>query len=504
MEVKEPLVAETIPIEKVQTGIPELDLILRGGLPRGRMHLLEGAPGTGKTTIALQFLIQAREEGRKGLYITLSENVKELEATALSHGWTLDGFAVFDIVPVEAQLDRQQSVLYPSEVELGETISLIIERIEEENPELVVIDTVSELRLLTQDQLSYRRQILALKQFLQGRNCTTLILDDLTQQYGTNELHSLMHSVIVLEQIERSYGAARRRLRIAKMRGAEYQSGWHDFAITRENVLVFPSLIAEEHRSDFDPANMESSLSALDELMGGGLTHGTTTMLVGPSGVGKSSIALQYVTAAVKRGEHAAYFSFDETFKTLALRSIALGIDIADAVKQKRVGWRRANPSRLSPGEFVWQVRREVEDRNARIVVIDSLNSYLNTMPEEKALALQMHELLTYLNNKGVVTILILAQQGIIGDVQNPVDLSFMSDTVVLLRFFEAGGEVRKAISVVKKRTGVHELSIREFRLFPDGMQVGPQLMDFRGVLTGVPEYQGAADPLLGGSVESG
>lgn len=496
--------AETIPIEKVQTGIPELDLILRGGLPRGRIHLLEGAPGTGKTTIALQLLIQAREEGRKGLYITLSENVKELEATALSHGWRLEGFAVFDIVPVEAQLDRQQSVLYPSEVELGETVSLIIDRIEEENPELVVIDTVSELRLLTQDQLSYRRQILALKQFLQGRHCTTLILDDLTQQYGTNELHSLMHSVIVLEQIERSYGAARRRLRIAKMRGAEYQSGWHDFAITRENVLVFPSLIAEEHRSDFEPDTMESGLAALDELMGGGLTHGTTTMLVGPSGVGKSSIALQYVTAAVKRGEHAAYFSFDETFKTLELRSIALGIDIAEAVSQKRVGWQRANPSRLSPGEFVWQVRREVEDRNARIVVIDSLNSYLSTMPEEKALALQMHELLTYLNNKGVVTILILAQQGIIGDVQNPVDLSFMSDTVVLLRFFEAGGEVRKAISVVKKRTGVHELSIREFRLFPDGMQVGPQLMDFRGVLTGVPEYQGAADPLLGGSVESG
>lgn len=495
---------ETIPMEKVQTGIPELDLILRGGLPRGRIHLLEGAPGTGKTTIALQLLIQAREEGRKGLYITLSENVKELEAAALSHGWTLDGIAVFDIVPVEAQLGRQQSVLYPSEVELGETVSLIIDRIEEENPELVVIDTVSELRLLTQDQLSYRRQILALKQFLQGRRCTTLILDDMTQQYSTTELHSLMHSVIVLEQIERSYGAARRRLRIAKMRGAEYQSGWHDFAITRENVLVFPGLIAEEHRSDFDAATMESGLSALDQLMGGGLTHGTTTMLVGPSGVGKSSIALQYVTAAVKRGEYAAYFSFDETFKTLALRSIALGIDIAEAVDQKRVGWRRANPSRLSPGEFVWQVRREVEDRNARIVVIDSLNSYLSTMPEEQALALQMHELLTYLNNKGVVTILILAQQGIIGDVQNPVDLSFMSDSVVLLRFFEAEGEVRKAISVVKKRTGVHELSIREFRLFPDGMQVGPQLMDFRGVLTGVPEYRGAADPLLGSSVESG
>ncbi|PWC90822.1 circadian clock protein KaiC [Azospirillum sp. TSH100] len=504
MEPKEPLVPKPIPIEKVQTGIPEFDLILRGGLPRGRIHLLEGAPGTGKTTIALQLLIQARSDGRKGLYITLSENAAELETTAASHGWSLDGFPVFDIVPIEAQLDRQQSVLYPSEVELGETIRLIIDRIERENPEILVIDTVSELRLLAQDQLSYRRQILALKQFLQGRRCTTLILDDLTHQDGTTDLHSLAHSVIVLEQIERTYGAARRRLRIAKMRGADYQSGWHDFAITRSNVLVFPSLIAEEHRSDFEPATMESGLPALDELMGGGLTHGTTTMLVGPSGVGKSSIALQYVTAAFKRGEHAAYFSFDENFKTLELRSIALGIDIKDAVEQNRVGWQRANPSRLSPGQFVWQVRREVEDRGARIVVIDSLNSYLSTMPEEKALTLQMHELLTYLNNKGVVTILVLAQQGIIGDVQNPVDLSFMSDTVVLLRFFEAGGEVRKAISVVKKRTGIHELSIREFRLFPDGMQVGPRLMDFRGVLTGVPDYRGPAEPLLNGRGEAG
>ncbi|WP_244434127.1 ATPase domain-containing protein [Azospirillum sp. B506] len=493
-----------IPIEKVQTGIPEFDLILRGGLPRGRIHLLEGAPGTGKTTIALQLLIQARCDGKTGLYITLSEDAKELETTAASHGWSLDDFSVFDIVPIEAQLDRQQSVLYPSEVELGETVRLIIERIERDDPEVLVIDTVSELRLLAQDQLGYRRQVLALKQFLQGRRCTTLILDDLTHQDGTSDLHSLVHSVIVLEQLERTYGAARRRLRIAKMRGADYQSGWHDFAITRTDVLVFPSLIAGEHKSDFEPTTMESGLPALDDLMGGGLTHGTTTMLVGPSGVGKSSLALQYVTAAVRRGEHAAYFSFDENFKTLGLRSIALGIDIREAVQQDRVGWQRANPSRLSPGQFVWQVRREVEDRNARIVVIDSLNSYLSTMPEEKALTLQMHELLTYLNNKGVVTILVLAQQGIVGDVQNPVDLSFMSDTVVLLRFFEAEGEVRKAISVVKKRTGVHELSIREFRLFPDGMQVGPQLMDFRGVLTGVPEYDGVAETLLNAQGEAG
>lgn len=491
-------------IEKILTGIPEFDLVLKGGLPRERLHLLEGAPGTGKTTIAMQFLLQGRADGKRGLYVSLSETEAELRSSAASHGWSLDGIGLFELVPLEAQLDRQQSVLYPAEVELGETMRLITDRIEQDNPDLVVIDSLSELRLLAHDQLRYRRQLLALKQFLHGRRCTTLVLDDLTRQGGAMELHSLMHSVISLEQIERSYGAARRRLRIAKMRGTEYQSGWHDFAITPGNVLVFPSLIADEHKIDFDPATASSGLAELDALLGGGLTHGTTTMLVGPSGVGKSSIALQYVMAAVTRGEQAAYFSFDETFETLAQRSTALGIDFEQAVRDGTLDWERANPSRLSPGEFVWQVRRRVEDRKARVVVIDSLNSYLSTMPEERALTLQMHELLTYLNNQGVVTILILAQQGIVGDIQNPVDLSFMSDAVVLLRFFEAGGEVRKAISVVKKRTGVHELSIREFRLFPQGMQVGPKLLDFHGVLTGVPTYGGSPDPLLRGSGEAG
>lgn len=496
--------SEPTHIEKLLTGIPEFDLVLRGGLPRHRLHLLEGAPGTGKTTIALQFLLEGHKQGDRGLYITLSESGDELTAAAASHGWSLDGIDVFDLIPIEAELDRQQSVLYPSEVELGETMRLIIDRIAAVQPDRVVIDSVAELRLLAQDQLRYRRQMLALKQALQGRRCTTLVLDDLTSPAGPRELHSLMHGVVSLEMIERSYGAARRRLRIVKMRGTDYQSGWHDFAITQDNILVFPSLIAEEHRAEFEPATMSSGLAELDGLLGGGLSRGTVTMLLGPSGAGKSSLALQYVMAAVRGGEHASYFSFDETFSTLSQRSTALGIDLAEAVDDGQLGWHRANPSRLSPGEFVWQVRREVEDRQARVVVIDSLNSYLSTMPEETALILQMHELLTYLNNQGVVTILILAQQGIIGDVENPVDLSFMSDTVMLLRFFEAGGEVRKAISVVKKRTGIHELAIREFRLFPDGMKVGPRLKEFQGVLTGVPSYRGAADRLLQGEGETG
>lgn len=495
---------EPVPMQKLMTGIPELDLVLRGGLPRHRLHLLEGAPGAGKTTIALQFLLEGVARGERGLYITLSESTDELAAAAASHGWSLDGIDVFDLIPVEAELERQQSVLYPSEVELGETMRLIIDRIAADQPDRVVVDSLAELRLIAQDQLRYRRQILALKQAVQGRRCTTLVLDDLTNQAGTRELHSLMHGVIALEMIERSYGASRRRLRVVKMRGTDYQSGWHDFAITAGNVLVFPSLIAEEHQAEFEPATLSSGLNGLDDLLGGGLTRGTTTMLVGPSGAGKSSLALQFVMSSVRAGDHASYFSFDEAFGTLTQRSTALGLDLAEAVENGNLGWHRANPSRLSPGEFVWRVRREVEDKNARIVVIDSLNSYLSTMPEETALILQMHELLTYLNNQGVATILILAQQGIIGDIENPVDLSFMSDTVVLLRFFEAGGEVRKAISVVKKRTGIHEVAIREFRLFPHGMKVGPKLLEFQGVLTGVPTYAGPLDPLLRGDEETG
>ncbi|EWY39003.1 circadian clock protein KaiC [Skermanella stibiiresistens SB22] len=489
-------------MKKLLTGIPELDFVLRGGLPCHRLHLLEGAPGAGKTTIAMQFLLEGRERGEKGLYITLSESTDELQAAAASHGWTLDGIDLFDLIPIEAELDRQQTVLYPSEVELGETMRLITDRIAEDQPDRVVIDSLSELRLIAQDQLRYRRQILALKQALQGRDCTTLVLDDLTSHVGSKELHSLMHGVISLEMIERSYGASRRRLRIAKMRGTDYQSGWHDFAITPGDVLVFPSLIAEEHGAEFEPTTMSSGLKELDDLLGGGLTRGTTTMLVGPSGAGKSSLALQFIMSAVRAGDHAAYFSFDETYNTLSRRSVALGIDITEPIESGKLSWRRANPSRLSPGEFVWQVRREVEDNQARVVVIDSLNSYLSTMPEENALILQMHELLTYLNNQGVITILILAQQGIIGDVENPVDLSFMSDAVVLLRFFEAGGEVRKSISVVKRRTGIHELAIREFQLFPNGMRVGPRLLDFQGVLTGVPTYRGTLDPLVDGEGE--
>jgi circadian clock protein KaiC len=480
------------------TGIPEFDVVLRGGLPKHRLHLIEGAPGSGKTTIALRFLLAGVAKGERCLYVTLSETTEELTTSAASHGWSLDGIDIFELVPTEAQQELQQTVLLSVEVEFGETIRTITERIEATDPERVVIDSLAELRLLAQSSLPYRRQLLFLKRFLQGRHITTLVLDDLTTKLGDGDLHSLVHGVISLEQIERNYGAARRRLRIAKMRGTAYQSGWHDFALVTGEVLVFPSLIAEEHKGSAEGSPIASGVAGLDEVLGGGLDRGTTTMLVGPSGVGKSSMALRYAMAAIEGGEHAAYFSFDETYETLSRRAGALGLAMKQAVETGRLGWSRANPSRLSPGEFVWQVRREVEDRNARVVIIDSLNSYLGTMPEEQSLVLQMHELLTYLNNQGVVTILIMAQQGVVGDVHNPIDLSFLSDTVVLLRFFEAAGELRKAISVIKKRTGVHELAIREYQLFPDGIRVGPPLLDLHGVLTGVPSYSGPPGSLIG------
>ena len=495
------------PIDKLLTGVPELDLVLRGGLPRSRVHLLEGEPGTGKTTIALQFLIEGAKMGDKALYVSMSESEEELRSSAAAHGWSLDGIEIYELVPLEAQIDAQQTVLFPSEVELGETVKLITDRILGLDPARVVIDSLSELRLLASDQLRYRRQLLALKQFLHGRSCTTLLLDDLTTAPSGKDLHSVVHGVVSLEMRERNYGAARRRLRVAKMRGAEFQSGWHDFAIQTGQVLVFPSLIAEEHRDEFQKGSVGSGMQELDELVGGGLDRGTVTMLVGPSGTGKTSLALKFCMAAVRRGEHAAYFSFDETFDTWVQRGSAIDPGLNEALDTESLSWERANPSRLSPGEFVWHVRRQVEDQGARVVVIDSLNSYLGTMPEEQSLVLQMHELLTYLNNKGILTLLILAQQGVVEDVTNPIDLSFLSDTIILLRFFEAAGEVRKAISVVKKRTGVHELAIREYGLFPHGMRVGPQLKEFHGVLTGVPRYMGGNQPLLrneAGEVSSG
>jgi circadian clock protein KaiC len=483
--------------QRLSIGNPELDLIIKGGLMRDRLYLVEGTPGTGKTTLAIQFARTGARQRERCLYVTLGETREELVATAASHGWELDGVDIYELVPLEAQLDRQQTVLQPSEVELGETMQLVFERIEAVAPDRLVIDSLSELRLLARDPLRFRRQILALKTFLSGRGCTTLILDDLTASPVGLQLHSIVHGVITLEQLNREFGAVRRRLRISKMRGSDVQSGYHDFLIAPGRFMVFPSLIAGASPADTPIENVSSGLPELDMLLGGGLTRGTVTMLMGPSGSGKTSLALQYALAAIKRGERAAFFAFDETWMTFSGRAARLGCDVQPAVSNGSFAWIEMQPTRLSPGEFMWSVRREVDERNTRLVVIDSLNSYFTTMPEEQALLLQMHELLKYLDSRGVTTLLILAQHGLVGELQAPLDLSFLSDTIVLLRFFEAGGEVRKAISVVKKRSGMHEFSIREYRLSSGGVQVGPVLLEFQGVLTGTPSYTGAAAPLL-------
>ncbi len=474
-------------IEKIHTGIPELDQVLRGGLPRQRIHLIEGRPGTGKTTIGLRFLIDGAEKGERCLYISLSETVEELQAAAHSHGWSLDGIDAIEVVPAEAQLDRQQSVLFPSEAELSQTIGAITDAIRERQPVRIVIDSMSELRMVANDPMRYRRQIVALKRFLLQLDCTTLLMDDLTDEPRQFDLQGTVHGVITLDQREREFGAARRRLRVVKMRGAEFQSGWHDFAITSSEIYVFPSLIAEEHKGQRTRETVTSEVAELDAMLCGGLVRGTSAMILGPTGVGKSSLALQYANVAAERGEHVAYFAFDETKDTLLDRANGLSMRAGDAIDSGNIFWERINPTRITPGEFIWKVRRQVEDHDAAVVVIDSLNSYLETMQEETALMLQMHELLSYLANQGVLSLLIVNQSGVLQDVRDTLDVGFISDTVILLRYFEAEGSVRKAISVVKKRPGRHETSIREFSLTSQGMSVGERLEDFQGVLTGVP-----------------
>ncbi|MCD2516162.1 AAA family ATPase [Massilia sp. G4R7] len=474
-------------LEKIHTGIPELDLVLRGGLPKRRIHLIEGRPGTGKTTIGLRFLIDAAEKSERSLYISLSETVEELQATAQSHGWSLNGIALREVVPAEAQLERQQSVLFPSEAELSQTIDAIMAAITELQPERVVIDSMSELRMVANDPMRYRRQIVALKRFLLQQECTTLLMDDLTDEPRQFDLQGTVHGVITLDQREREFGAARRRLRVVKMRGAEFQSGWHDFAITSREVYVFPSLIAEEHQGERRREAVTSDVAELDAILGGGLVRGTSAMILGPTGVGKSSLALQYANVAAERGEQVAYFAFDETKDTLLDRASGLSMRASEAIDAGKVYWERINPTRITPGEFIWKVRRQVEDHGAAVVVIDSLNSYIETMQEEASLMLQMHELLSYLANQGVLSLLIVSQSGLLQDVRDTLDVGFISDTVILLRYFEAEGAMRKAISVIKKRPGHHETTIREFSLTSRGVQVGAPLEDLQGVLTGVP-----------------
>lgn len=478
---------------RISTGIGELDDILGGGLTANRSYLLEGTPGSGKTTIALQFLLEGASAGEKGLYITLSETAVELREVAKSHDWVLDGIELFELVNEQGlDPDSEQSILEPSEVELGETIKGVIDCVDRLRPSRVVFDSLSEMRLLAQNSLRYRRQILALKHYFSTRHCTVLMLDDRSSDPGDLQLHSIAHGVITLEQAAQEYGSERRRLRVVKMRGVKYRGGFHDFAIETGGVAVFPRLIAAEHHRAFSETLVSTGVDQLDQMLGGGVSPGTNTLLNGPSGVGKTTTAVRCALTAIGRGEKVAYYLFDEGIATMLARSKSMGMDLEPHVDSGALQIFQIDPAELTPGEFANWVRRAVERDGVRFLVIDSLNAFLQAMPGEKYLLLQMHEMLSYLNQQGVITMLLLGQHGIVGDVRSEIDLSYLSDTIVLFRYFEFKGKVLKAISVAKSRTTEHEASIREFRLARTGVQIGDPLADFEGVLTGLPNYRGA------------
>jgi circadian clock protein KaiC len=476
------------------TGVTGLDYVLSGGLTPHRLYLIEGVPGSGKTTLALQFLLEGVRRGEPVLYVTLSETEEELRGVAASHGWTLDGLSIRELVPSEESLrpDEQYTMFHPSEVELSETTKAILADVEQIKPARVVLDSLSELRLLAGAPLRYRRQILAFKQFFAGRSCTVLLLDDLTSTDRDLQVQSIAHGVVRLEQMNPEYGAERRRLVVQKYRGVRFRGGYHDYSIRRGGIEVYPRLVASEHRPVVDMEKLSSGIAEMDSLLGGGIERGTSTLIVGAAGTGKSSLATQFVAAAAARGQSSALFIFDESANTLLTRTAGLGIDLRGFVGEGRVALQQVDPAELSPGEFVHAIRRAVEHQRASIVVIDSLNGYLNAMPEERFLIIQLHELLTYLGRAGVATILIGAHQGLIGGPMiAPVDASYLADAVILMRYYETRGEVRQAISVVKKRGGAHERSIRDFRLNAGGISVGESLRAFRGVLTGVPILEG-------------
>ena len=485
----------------ISTGIAGLDAILDGGLAPNRLYFVEGAPGAGKTTLALQFLLKGRDCGERCLYVTLSETAEELATVAASHGWTLDGVDLFELAAAEAALnpERHTALLHPWEVELGETVKLITDEVERTGATRVVFDSLSEMRLLAQDPLRFRRQVLALKQFFAGRNATVLLIDNRADIASTSnvQLHSLGHGVITLERRTPDFGPARRRLEIMKMRGACYREGWHDYVIRRGGLDVFPRLVAAEHYAPFAGDAIPSGLAELDAMLEGGPLQGTCMLLSGPAGSGKSTLALQYVHAAATRGEHCAVYQFDERAGTLLTRLAKLGLDLKPHIEASRVVLRQIDPAELSPGEFDQVLRLDVERNHTRIVVIDSLNGYLTSMPQEKQLLLQLRELLSYLNQRGVLTVLISPQSGVIGSVQSTFNVSYMADMVVLLRYFEAAGRVRKALSVIKNRSGGHEDTIRELRIDGSGLRIGDVLAAFQGVLTGTPTYTGAPSPLL-------
>ena len=471
-------------------GISGLDDVLGGGLIPGRLYLVEGSPGAGKTTMALQFLMEGARLGETVLYVTLSENAAELQGVAVSHGWNLTNVHMREMLPAQDTLlpEEQYTMFHPSEVELSETTLRILKDVEELQPSRVVFDSLSELRLLSGTSLRHRRQILALKQFFSSRRCTVMLLDDLSGEREHHQVRSIAHAVVRLEQSHSDYGSSRRRLVVVKYRGKQFRDGFHDYKILRGGLHVFPRLIASEHTHPVVHERVASGIEALDQLLGGGIEKGTSTLFVGAPGTGKSTVAMQFAIAAARRGECAALFIFDESINTLCTRGAGMGMDLRSFIDSGHIRVKQVDPGELSPGELVHEIREAVITHCATVLVIDSLNGYLNAIPDERFLIVQLHELLTFLGQAGVATLLVGAHQGLIGaHMQAPVDASYLADAVVLLRYFEFKGEVCQAISVMKKRGGAHERTIRAFSMDASGLHIGEPLRRFRGILTGVP-----------------
>lgn len=475
---------------RCSSGSRGLDDVLGGGLPLGHFYLIEGEPGTGKTTLALQFVSEGVKNGEKVLYVTLSESRSELMAVAASHGLNIEGVHMLELRPSEQELkpEGQYTVFHPAEVELNDRMQNIMAEVDRQRPTRVVIDALSEVRMLAKDPLRYRRQVLSLKEYAPG-NCTVLLLDDRSSRYADLELHSIVHGVVSMSRVPREYGRTMRRLEVTKLRGCAFREGYHDYLIRRGGIVVFPRLVAAEYEDEpEDQPVAKSGIPELDDLVGGGLGRGTSTLLIGPAGCGKTTLALRWLTTAAERDENSVAFIFEETINTLTGRAKELGMDLAPFIKNGRVKIEHIDPAEVSPGEFSDRVRESVERGNARAVLIDSLNGFLQAMPGEQFLALHLHELLTYLNNRGVLTLMVLAQMGLVGSaMQTPIDVSYLADNILVLRYFEAHGQVRQAISMMKKRSGGHERSIRELRLSEHQIRVGKPLSDFQGILTGSP-----------------
>lgn len=490
---------------RLKSGISGLDDILHGGFPQGHLYLVEGDPGTGKTTLALQFLLEGIRNGERVLYVTLSESHEELEQVARSHGWATEGLEIFEMIPPDDDLtpESQYTVFHPSEVELADTIASILKKVEDTRPQRLIFDSLAELRMLARDPLKYRRQILALKRKISGGNVTVLMLDDRTSGGSDDlQLQSIAHGVIVMQGLGRDYGIKRRRIEVHKLRGTSFREGYHDYVIRTGGLDIFPRLIAAEHIPGFERKPVPSGLKELDDLLEGGIHTGTSTLLTGPAGCGKSTIAFRYAYSAASRGEKAAIYTFDESLSTLLDRARGLGMDPNSVIADGRLGVQQIDPAELSPGEFVSEIRRQVDQQNLRLLVIDSINGLLNAMPDEQYLSMQLHELFSYLGQQGVATIITLAMAGIIGSTMTaPMDVSYLADTILLFRYFERAGEIRQAISVVKKRSGTHERTIRELFMEKGKVTVGNPLKEFEGVLTGVPKLVGKHAAMEGAPV---